>query len=136
MRQRESGRESGGSGRILSDRIRQRGDASFLCGGGCDALPGRRQFPGGGSGSQAAECAGAVAAFGQSRRSDSERRSFTEKGYSYTLEQEKLSPERILAAVEEVYRNRDRYRQAMDRDQQESGTQRVLEVIEEAMASK
>ena len=63
-------------------------------------------------------------------------RSFTEKGYSYTLEQEKLSPERILAAVEEVYRNRDRYRQAMDRDQQESGTQRVLEVIEEAMASK
>ena len=62
-------------------------------------------------------------------------RSFTEKGYSVTLEQEKLTGENIRRAVSEVYRNRAKYQAAMKRDHQQSGTERVLEVIEEAMAS-
>lgn len=62
-------------------------------------------------------------------------KSFTEKGYSETLEQEKLTPENVLQAVRKVYLGRERYREAMRRDHRQSGTERVLEVIEEAMAS-
>lgn len=62
-------------------------------------------------------------------------RSFTEKGYSLTLEQEKMNPESILKKVREAYENRAGFQEAMRRDHQQSGNVRVLEVIEQAMAS-
>ena len=62
-------------------------------------------------------------------------KSFTEKGYSVTLEQEKMTPESILQSVREVYQNRQRYIEAMEKASRQSGSERVLEVIEQAIAN-
>ncbi|MBQ7064648.1 MAG: undecaprenyldiphospho-muramoylpentapeptide beta-N-acetylglucosaminyltransferase [Firmicutes bacterium] len=58
--------------------------------------------------------------------------SFTGKGFSLTLEQEKMNPETILASAREVYQHRDQYREAMQRDPGQNGNLRVLEIIEQA----
>ena len=62
-------------------------------------------------------------------------KSFTAKGYSVTLEQEKMNPSTIMETVREVYHNRAKYQGAMAKDHQQSGNLRVLEVIEDAMTS-
>ena len=63
-------------------------------------------------------------------------KSFTEKGYSVTLEQEKMTPESILQSVNEVYQNRQQYIEAMEKASRQSGSERVLEVIEQAIVKQ
>ena len=62
--------------------------------------------------------------------------SFEKKGFSLILEQEKMTADTILASVQEVYENREKYRQQMAEDPAGSGTERVLAVIHEALAAR
>ncbi len=60
--------------------------------------------------------------------------SFRKKGYSCVLPQEEASPERVLEAAREVYRNRETYRKAMKEAGETSGSKKVIAVLKEAMA--
>lgn len=62
--------------------------------------------------------------------------SFTKKGYSFTLEQEKMTTQTILTSISEVYDNREKYVAAMAKGDERSGSERVLAVIEEVLAQK
>ena len=46
-----------------------------------------------------------------------------------------MTPESILQSVREVYQNRQRYIEAMEKASRQSGSERVLEVIEQAIAN-
>lgn len=60
-------------------------------------------------------------------------RSFEKQGFSMVLPEEELSKERLLAAVEELFRKRETYREAMEQSAQTDGVSKVMELIREAV---
>jgi len=59
-------------------------------------------------------------------------RSFEKQGFSYVLEEEKLTEDTLLKAIHEVYQNRGRYIDAMKAGAQADGTEAVLSLIRQA----
>ena len=57
--------------------------------------------------------------------------SFKKQGFSYVLEEEKLNADTLMAAVHEVYNNRDSYKKAMDTSNQSNGVDIVIKLIKE-----
>lgn len=57
-------------------------------------------------------------------------RSFEKQGFSYVMEEEKLTKETLLKAVEEVYADRKRYKDAMEKSNQMDSVQTVIRLIE------
>ena len=57
--------------------------------------------------------------------------SFKKQGFSYVLEEEKLNADTLMAAVHEVYNNRDSYKKAMVTSNQSNGVDIVIKLIKE-----
>mgnify|MGYP002570600062 CR=1 FL=1 len=57
--------------------------------------------------------------------------SFKKQGFSYVLEEEKLNADTLMAAVHEVYNNRDSYKKAMATSNQSNGVDIVIKLIKE-----
>ena len=57
--------------------------------------------------------------------------SFKKQGFSYVLEEEKLNADTLMAAVHEVYNNRDSYKRAMATSNQSNGVDIVIKLIKE-----
>ncbi len=62
-------------------------------------------------------------------------RSFEKQGYSLVLEEEELSTEKLLAAVKELYENRDSYAAAMKSGGHTDAAGIILKLIEDAAAA-
>ncbi|MCL2463002.1 MAG: undecaprenyldiphospho-muramoylpentapeptide beta-N-acetylglucosaminyltransferase [Defluviitaleaceae bacterium] len=56
--------------------------------------------------------------------------SFRRQGFSEVLEEEELSPEKLAAAVRSLYKNREKYREAMAVCPMKNGADEVLKVIQ------
>jgi UDP-N-acetylglucosamine--N-acetylmuramyl-(pentapeptide) pyrophosphoryl-undecaprenol N-acetylglucosamine transferase len=54
---------------------------------------------------------------------------FQKKGYARMLDQDTATSESLVAAIDEVYRNRERYAAAMREDTRADGTAAILEII-------
>lgn len=57
-------------------------------------------------------------------------KSFEKQGFSYVMEEEKLTKESLLQAVEKVYADRDTYRKAMEKSNQMDSVQTIIRLIE------
>ena len=57
--------------------------------------------------------------------------SFQKQGFSYVLEEKKLNADTLIAAVHEVYNNRDSYKKAMELSNQRNGVNIVIKLIKE-----
>ena len=57
--------------------------------------------------------------------------SFKKQGFSYVLEEEKLNADTLMAAVHEVYNNRDSYKKAMAPRNHSNGVAIVIKLIKE-----
>lgn len=57
-------------------------------------------------------------------------RSFERQGFSIVLEEEEVSKETLLAAVDQLYRNRNTYTEAMCRSGQQDSIQTILNLIQ------
>ena len=57
-------------------------------------------------------------------------KSFHKQGFSYVLQEEQLTKETLLAAVSEVYEERDKYRHAMESSPQQDSIQVIMNLIE------
>lgn len=57
-------------------------------------------------------------------------KSFRKQGFSYVLQEEQLTKETLLAAVSEVYEERDKYRHAMKSSSQQDSIQVIMNLIE------
>ena len=57
-------------------------------------------------------------------------KSFHKQGFSYVLQEEQLTKETLLAAVSEVYEERDKYRHAMESSSQQDSIQVIMNLIE------
>ena len=62
--------------------------------------------------------------------------SFKTSGYSYVLEEEKLSTETLLSAISEVWANQENYRSAMKNSQGQNSIQLIFDLIEETAKKK
>ena len=54
---------------------------------------------------------------------------FQKQGFSYVLDQEKMTPETLMDALLKVQENREEYIRAMSSDKAKNGTEEVLKVI-------
>lgn len=57
-------------------------------------------------------------------------KSFEKQGFSYVMEEETLTKESLLQAVEKVYADRDTYRKAMEKSSQMDSVQTIIRLIE------
>lgn len=57
--------------------------------------------------------------------------SFKNQGFSMVLEQEQLTPERLLSSIETLYAKREEFTQAMEKSQQGNGVSKVFALIKE-----
>lgn len=57
-------------------------------------------------------------------------KSFEKQGFSYVMEEETLTKESLLQAVEKVYGDRDVYRRAMEKSNQMDSVQTIIRLIE------
>ena len=57
--------------------------------------------------------------------------SYAKKGYSKLLPQEELTPERLVADVNDLYANRSQYRQAMEQASDQDAVRKIVSLIEE-----
>lgn len=57
-------------------------------------------------------------------------KSFEKQGFSYVMEEETLTKESLLQAVEKVYAGRDTYRKAMEKSSQMDSVQTIIRLIE------
>jgi UDP-N-acetylglucosamine--N-acetylmuramyl-(pentapeptide) pyrophosphoryl-undecaprenol N-acetylglucosamine transferase len=57
-------------------------------------------------------------------------KSFKEHGYSMVMEEEEITPEKLLGAVHELYENKDKYIQAMKASPQSDAVGAIVELIE------
>jgi UDP-N-acetylglucosamine--N-acetylmuramyl-(pentapeptide) pyrophosphoryl-undecaprenol N-acetylglucosamine transferase len=57
-------------------------------------------------------------------------KSFKEHGYSMVMEEEEITPEKLLGAVHELYENKDKYIQAMKASPQSDAVVTIVELIE------
>lgn len=62
--------------------------------------------------------------------------SFEKQGFSKVLDEDTMTDEQFLAAVEDVYENRLSYIENMEKSQQTNSVEKVIELIEEACAGK
>ncbi|MDD5934556.1 MAG: undecaprenyldiphospho-muramoylpentapeptide beta-N-acetylglucosaminyltransferase [Clostridiales bacterium] len=62
--------------------------------------------------------------------------SFERQGYSYVIKEEELTNETLLTAVNEVFDNREKYMEAMNKSVQNDATAAIVKLIEEAVANK
>jgi UDP-N-acetylglucosamine--N-acetylmuramyl-(pentapeptide) pyrophosphoryl-undecaprenol N-acetylglucosamine transferase len=58
-------------------------------------------------------------------------RSFEQQGYSYVLEEEKLSDKSLLQAVKEVFRNKEKYITAMKNSEQQNSVKKIVDLLDE-----
>ena len=58
-------------------------------------------------------------------------RSFAKQGFSYVLEEEKVTDQSLLAAIHEVYQNRAKYKKAMSESGQMDSIGAIMKIIEE-----
>lgn len=58
-------------------------------------------------------------------------KSFASQGYSFLLEEQDMTVDSLVAAVDQVYRERDTYLQAMEKSPQLDAVEKVLALIEE-----
>ncbi|MGN0273105.1 MAG: glycosyltransferase, partial [Lachnospiraceae bacterium] len=59
-------------------------------------------------------------------------RSFEKQGFSYVLEEEKLTEETLLEAIRQVEEKKNSYRKAMEASSRIDSVTKVFELIEEA----
>ena len=59
-------------------------------------------------------------------------RSFERQGYSVVIEEEGLNNDSLLNAIEQLYKNRDAYIQAMKQSSQQDSIEKILNMIDEA----
>lgn len=57
-------------------------------------------------------------------------KSFEKQGFSYVIEEEKLTKDLLLASIENVYENRETYKQAMKKSSQMDSVETVIQLIE------
>lgn len=62
--------------------------------------------------------------------------SFEHQGYSYVIKEEQLTNETLLLAVNEVYDNQEKYREAMQKSTQNDATKTICAMIEEVCRNK
>ena len=60
-------------------------------------------------------------------------KSFEKQGFSMVLEQESLTPDRLLYSIESLYTNRDEFIQSMSKSEQGNAVKKVFSLIEECM---
>lgn len=58
-------------------------------------------------------------------------KSFEKQGFSYVIEEESLTGESLIQAIEEVYQNRESYRAAMEQSHQMDSVETIIRLIEE-----
>lgn len=58
--------------------------------------------------------------------------SFRQQGFSQVLKEEEITPEKLLGMILDLYRNRDQYKEAMERSGQSDAIGKITELIEEA----
>jgi UDP-N-acetylglucosamine--N-acetylmuramyl-(pentapeptide) pyrophosphoryl-undecaprenol N-acetylglucosamine transferase len=58
-------------------------------------------------------------------------KSFKEHGYSMVMEEEEITPEKLLGAVHELYENKDKYIQAMKASPQSDAVGAIVQLIKE-----
>lgn len=63
-------------------------------------------------------------------------RSFEKQGFSNVLDEDTMTDSMFLEAVEEVFTNRTKYIETMEKSQQTNSVEKVIELIEEACANK
>ncbi len=63
-------------------------------------------------------------------------KSFEKQGFSKVLDEDTMTDEMFLAAVEEVYENRQAYVKTMTQSEQTNSVEKVIQLIEEACAGK
>ena len=56
-------------------------------------------------------------------------RSFKEHGYSMVMEEEEITPEKLLCAVNELYNNRETYIRTMEKSPQSNAVETIIELI-------
>ncbi len=56
-------------------------------------------------------------------------RSFKEHGYSMVMEEEEITPEKLLSAVNELYNNRETYIRTMEKSPQSNAVETIIELI-------
>lgn len=59
---------------------------------------------------------------------------FQKKGYAVMVDQDTATPESLSRAIDEVYRERERFMRTMEEDTRSDGTQAILEIIRNAAA--
>lgn len=57
-------------------------------------------------------------------------RSFESQGFSYVIEEEQVTPDSLLQAVDEVYKNRDKYKSAMQKSNQADPIKTIVDLID------
>ncbi|MCR5545938.1 MAG: undecaprenyldiphospho-muramoylpentapeptide beta-N-acetylglucosaminyltransferase [Lachnospiraceae bacterium] len=57
-------------------------------------------------------------------------RSFESQGFSYVIEEEQVTPDSLLQAVDEVYKNRDKYKSAMQKSNQTDPIKTIVDLID------
>jgi UDP-N-acetylglucosamine--N-acetylmuramyl-(pentapeptide) pyrophosphoryl-undecaprenol N-acetylglucosamine transferase len=58
-------------------------------------------------------------------------KSFKEHGYSMVIEEEEITPEKLLGAVQELYKNKDKYTKAMKASPQSDAVGTIVQLIRE-----
>ena len=56
--------------------------------------------------------------------------SFEKQGYSVVLEEEKITDEKLVAAVRELYQNREKYREAMGKSAQGNAVETIVGILD------
>ena len=56
-------------------------------------------------------------------------RSFKEHGYSMVMEEEEITPEKLLSVVNELYNNRETYIRTMEKSPQSNAVETIIELI-------
>jgi UDP-N-acetylglucosamine--N-acetylmuramyl-(pentapeptide) pyrophosphoryl-undecaprenol N-acetylglucosamine transferase len=59
---------------------------------------------------------------------------FQKKGYAVMLDQDTATPESLVQAIDDVYRERERFTRTMEEDTRSDGTQAILDIIRNAAA--
>lgn len=62
--------------------------------------------------------------------------SYEAQGFSYVLEEEKLTDGTLLSAVRSVFENRSAYMEAMEKSSQKNGTAKIIDLIEQTAGGK
>ena len=63
-------------------------------------------------------------------------RSFERQGFSKVMEEEELTEESLLSAIEELWRDREKYIENMKASNQSDGVKTVIELIEKTVSEK